>query len=79
MSSEAAELLMAAVFVTLAAELNLRVMDAVAVALPAIVPILKATTPADRFVVPAVVVAEISVAPGGNGLVITTPLAGEGT
>ena len=70
--------LMVAVFVALPGLFSLSVIVAVAVPLLTIVPMLNATTPLVRLVLPSVVVAETNVAPAGNGLVMTTPVALDG-
>ena len=67
-----------AVFVTVPAALNLTVSVAVAMALLVMVPMLNATRPGDRLVVPRLVVADTSVAPAGKGLVKTTDVAVDG-
>ena len=70
--------LMLAVFVVLPGLFSLTVIVAVAVPLLVIVPMLNATTPLVRLVLPCVVVVETNVAPAGNGLVMTTPVAVDG-
>jgi len=69
---------MLAAFVSVPELFGLTVMVAVAVSLLASVPILNATIPLERLVLPRVVVAETREAPAGTALVTNTPVAADG-